>query len=131
MNIGFTSGTIALGEFGLANQACGYAIGSSAPLSAFNAGTPKNALLGYGLASSMQFTPAATTTLTTGGTACLWSGFTHEAASAVGPAAGIQWNVDGQVIAGPGQLVFICGSVAQTGLFTCSITWAEVSLSGG
>ena len=74
MNVGYTSGTIALGALGIANQYCGFAIGTAAPLSAFNGSTPKNALLGNGNASSMQFCGAATTTLTAGGTACLWLG---------------------------------------------------------
>jgi hypothetical protein len=128
LNVGVTSGTIALGEIGIANQYCGFAIGTAAPLSAFNAGTPKNGLLGMGGASSMQFTPAATTTLTAGGTACWWSGYAIESAT---PGLGVfraQIDIDGQIIVPPGQLVFVCGSVAQTALFTMTLTWAEVPL---
>src|SRR3990167_9363233 len=66
--IGYTSGTIALGEFGLANQDCGYALATAAPLSVFTASDPKNALLGSGEASRMKFTASAAT-LTAGGTA--------------------------------------------------------------
>src|SRR4030067_2854410 len=72
---GYTSGTIALGSLGFANQNVGYAIGAAAPLSAFNDGTPKNALLGGGNASRMRFCPAGSTTLTAGGSATMisWS----------------------------------------------------------
>lgn len=128
IDIGFTSGTIALGEFGLANQYCGFAIGTAAPLTAITTGTPKNALLGNGNASAMQFIPA-TATLTAGGTAVKWLGRSNESAT---PGLGVfdgHVELQGKVIVPPGQLVFLCGSVAQTGLFTCSMTWAEVSVN--
>ncbi len=126
LDIGYTSGTIAIGEFGLANQYCGFAIGTAAPLSAFNAGTPKNALIGGGNASTMQFTPAATTTLTAGGTAWKWLGGSYEIATAAPGVSNFHYDFDGKCIVPPGQLVFVCGSVAQTGLFTISMTWSEV-----
>jgi len=37
-------------------------------------------------------------------------------------------DIDGQIIVTPGQLVFVCGSVAQTGLFTMSLIWQEVAI---
>jgi len=125
LSVGFTSGTIALGEIGLANQYCGFALGTAAPLSAFTDGTPKNALLGAGNASAMRFTPSAAT-LTAGGSAAWWSGYSIESAT---PGLGVfraQIDIDGQVIVPAGQLVFVCGSVAQTGVFTMTLTWAEV-----
>lgn len=128
LNIGFTSGTIALGTIGVANQDCGYAIGTAAPLSAFTAGTPKNALLGAGNASAMSFTPSAAT-LTAGGTACAWLGRSIESAT---PGLGIfdgRYEFDGSLIVRPGQLLFVCGSVAQTGLFSMSMAWEEVVIS--
>lgn len=125
--VGFTSGTIALGTIGLANQDCGYAIGTAAPLSAFTAGTPKNALLGSGNASSMQFTPSAAT-LTAGGTACYWFGKSIESATAGLGIFNCKEEFDGSLIVRPGQLLFLCGSVAQTGLFTCSLAWEEVDI---
>lgn len=127
IDIGYTSGTIALGEFGIANQACGFAIGTAAPLSAFTTGTPKNALLGAGNASAMSFTPS-TATLTTGGTALKWLGKSIESATAGLGIFDGHYEFDGKVIVYPGQLVFACGSVAQTGVFTMSMTWAEVDM---
>ena len=124
--IGYTSGTIALGTFGLANQACGYAIGTAAPLSAFTAGTPKNALLGGG-SSTMSFTPSGAT-LTAGGTACYWFGHSIESATAGLGIWTCREDFDGSLIVPPGQLIFVCGSVAQTGLFTMSLAWAEVDV---
>lgn len=123
--LGFTSGTIALGEFGLANQFVGYAIGTAAPLTAFTGGTPKNALVGNGNASSMQFTPSGAT-LTAGGTALYWFGEAVESATAGTGVFACNINLDGMIIVPPGNLVFLCGSIAQTALFTCSLTWAEV-----
>lgn len=128
LDIGYTSGTIALGEFGLANQACGFAIGTAAPLSAFTAGTPKNGLIGQGGASAMSFTPS-TATLTAGGTAVKWLGRSIESATAGLGVFSCSYDFDGTLIVPPGQLVFVCGSVAQTGLFSCSLTWAEINIS--
>ena len=127
LNVGYTSGTIALGEIGLANQYVGFATATAAPLSAFTDGTPKNALLGMGGASSMRFTPSAAT-LSAGGTACYWSGYSIESASADTGIYSAKIDIDGQVIVTPGQLVFVCGSVAQTGLFTMSLIWQEVAI---
>lgn len=125
---GFTSGTIALGTMGFANQDCGYALGTAAPLSAFTAGTPKNALLGSGNASAMQFTPSAAT-LTAGGTACYWLGAGIESATAGLGVFRVKEDFDGTLIVRPGQLLFVCGSVAQTGLFSMSLAWEEVNIS--
>ena len=126
LNIGFTSGTIALGMFGIANQACGFAIGTAAPLSAFTAGTPKNAYLGQG-GSSMSFTPSAAT-LTAGGTAAMFLPGANESATAGTGINGLTWDFNGSLIVPPGQLIFVCGSVAQTGIFTMSMAWAEVPI---
>lgn len=128
LDVGVTSGTIALGELGLANQYCGFAIGTAAPLSAFTGGTPKNALLGNGNASAMQFTPSAAT-LTAGGTAVKWLGKANESATAGLGVFDGHYEFNGKIIVPPGQLVFVCGSVAQTALFTMSMTWAEVNIN--
>ncbi|MDB6036009.1 MAG: hypothetical protein JWM16_6347 [Verrucomicrobiales bacterium] len=125
IDIGYTSGTIAIGEFGIANQYCGFAIATAAPLSTFTDGTPKNAYLGLGNASAMRFTPSAAT-LTAGGTAAKWLGGSNEIATASPGVSNMHYEFNGKLIVPPGQLVFLCGSVAQTGLFTASMTWAEV-----
>ena len=122
--IGYTSGTIALGEFGIANQAVGNTVGTGAPLAAATSGTPKNAYLGQGLSSSMTFIPA-TATLTAGGTAVQWLGKSIESAT---PGLGVfdgYRMLDVPLVLPPGQIAFICGSVAQTGVFTCSLMWRE------
>lgn len=125
LTAGYTSGTIALGTIGLANQYVGFNTATAAPLSAFTDGTPKNALVGSGNASSMRFTPS-TATLSAGGTAIWWGGKSIESAT---PGLGIfsaDWDLDGKLVVTPGNLVFVCGSVAQTGLFSMTLTWAEV-----
>lgn len=128
LDVGATSGTIALGTLGLANQYCGFAIGTAAPLSAFTAGTPKNAMVGAGNGSVMSFTPSAAT-LTAGGTALKWLGKSIESATAGLGIFDGHYEFDGKVIVPPGNLVFVCASVAQTGIFTMSMSWAEVSIS--
>ena len=126
VNIGYTSGTIALGSFGLSNQYCGFALATAAPLSAFTAGTPKNALLGSGNASAMLFTPSGAT-LTAGGTSLLtFKSGKASATAALGDINGIGYDFDGSVIVTPGQLVFVSSSVAQTALYTMAMAWAEV-----
>ena len=128
-SVGYTSGTIALGTIGIANQDCGYAIGTAAPLSAFTDGvlgtTIKNALLGSGKAPSMRFTPSGAT-LTAGGTSAYWFGRSIESATAGLGIFQCKEDFDGSLIVRPGQLAFVCGSVAQTGVFTMSMAWAEV-----
>jgi hypothetical protein len=125
LTVGFTSGTIALGEVGIANQYCGFATATAAPLSAFTDGTPKNALVGSGAASSMRFTPSAAT-LSAGGTALWWSGASFTSATGAQPVSNIRAIINGSIIVPPGSLIFVCGSVAQTALCTMSLTWAEV-----
>ena len=125
LDIGYTSGTIALGSLGIANQYCGFALATAAPLSVFTDCTPKNALLGSGNASSMRFTPSAAT-LTAGGTAVKFIGKGIESATAGLGVFDGHYDFDGSIIVTPGQLVFVCSSIAQTGLFSLSLMWAEI-----
>jgi hypothetical protein len=124
---GYTSGTIALGTLGFANQFVGFNLATAAPLSAFTDGTPKNALLGSGNASAMRFTPSGAT-LTAGGTGLMVTGHSIESATAGLGIFGWNHDFDGKIIVPPGNLLFVCGSVAQTALFTMSLAWAEVDV---
>lgn len=128
LRVGYTSGTIALGTIGLANQYCGFALGTAAPLSVFTDGTPKNAILGNGKASAMRFTPSAAT-LTAGGTAAMFVGKSIESATAGLGVFDCNIDLDGTIIVPPGQMVFLCGSVAQTALFSASLVWAEIDIA--
>jgi len=123
--IGFTSGTIALGEFGIANQAAGNQVTAGAAITAATPGTPKNAYLGAGTSSQMTFIPA-TATLATGGTAVMWLGKSIESATAGLGIFDCYRVLDVPLILPPGQIAFLCGSVAQTALFTCSMMWQEI-----
>ncbi len=127
LDVGYTSGTIALGTLGIANQYCGFALATAAPLSVFTDGTPKNGLAGNGNASAMRFTPSAGT-LTAGGTALMWLGKGIESATAGLGVFDGHYDFDGKIIVPPGQLVFVCGSVAQTALFSMSLSWAEIDI---
>ena len=93
-------------------------------MAAATTGTPKNALLGAGLSSIMTFIPG-TATLTAGGTAAMWLGKSIESATAgLGIFDGYRM-LDVPLVLPPGQIAFLCGSVAQTALFTCSLMWRE------
>lgn len=127
MSISYVSGTITVGGFVISNQSCGFALGTAAPLSVFTAATPKNALLGSGNASTMSFTASAGT-LTAGGTRCYSLGLTHEIATAGPGVAAGGHDFDGRLIVMPGQLIFPSFSIAQTGVFSISMAWAEVPL---
>ena len=122
LNMGFTSGTLALGEVGLTNKDAGYGLGT--PISAFTDGVAaKNALIGQGQASSMRLTTSAATIAA--GTPFYWTGLSAITASTVST---IDWShdFDGRVVVAPGQAVFVVGSIAQTALFSIGLTWAEV-----
>lgn len=128
LNIGYTSGTIALGTWAIANQYCGFALATAAPLSAFTDGTPKNALVGNGNASAMRFTPS-TATLTAGGTGLMFlPGGKASATAALGEINAVKWDFDGSLIVPPGQLIFVAASVAQTGIYSMSMAWSEVPI---
>ncbi len=126
---GITSGTIALGSLGFASAPAGYQVATGGLITAATAGTPKNALLGSGKQSVMTFIPA-TATLATGSTGTLFTGHSIESATA---GLGIySWNMDfdGKIIVMPGQILYVCSSVAQTALATMSLMWSEVPIAG-
>lgn len=124
----YISGTITVAGFGLSIvPQAGFAIGTGAPISAFTAGTPTNALLGSGLASAMLFTPSAATIVAP--TRFMYLGVGHEIATA-GPGMNNGWrNLGGSVILSPGAAVFVTSNIAQTGVFALSLIWNEVSTS--
>lgn len=129
---GYTSGTIALGTLGISTQYVGFATGTGAPLSAWTAATPgtnlKNALTGAGQAATMAYTASAGT-LTTGGTATLWTGPSIESASAGTGLFGLNLDYDGMLGISPGYVAFVCSSVAQTALFSLTLAVAEVPIA--
>jgi hypothetical protein len=132
INIGFTSGTIALGEFGLGSlNAPTFSIATGGLLTAFAdaaAGTVKNAKLGMADKPAMRCCVAATTTFTAS-TAFPWYylGSSITAATGAQPVSVASHDLDGLVVM-PGQLVFLGGTVAQTGLFSVSLMFAEVPI---
>ena len=124
---GFTSGTIALGVFGLARIYGAYATATANNITAFTDGvfgtTIFSASIGDGGGPAMRFTPSAATVV--GNVAALWLNAGHEGATGVGPSTGIDYDFDGVMVA-PGNAVFVVGSVAQTALFSLSLMWAEI-----
>lgn len=129
-SMAYLSGTVTIGGYGLANQACGFAIGTAAPLSAFTLATPKNALLGFGVASAMSFT-GSTGTLTAGGTRCYQFGEAAQVATIVGGIQKISHDFDGRLIVPPGQLIFVTQTLVTTALYNMSMAWAEVDAPRG
>ncbi len=129
LNIGFTSGTIALGQFGLTQINAGFSIGTGAPISAFTDGamgsTIRNAIMGGGGSPTARFTPSAATVAAA--TVGYWIGSSFPAAAAVDTSL-INHDFKGAVICPPGCAIFLSGSIAQTALFSISIVWAEVDV---
>ncbi len=129
LNVGYTSGTIAVGEIGLANIAAGqFAVATSSNITAFTDSvigtTLRNAIVGGGNTSRMRSTPSAATVVAN--TACWWSGYSNEVATVAPGISNASIDIDGAVIVPPGMFVFVCGSIAQTGVFTMSLMWSEV-----
>jgi hypothetical protein len=127
--LGFTasyvSGTITVAGFGLTMiPNAGLAIATGGPISAFTGGTPTNALLNGGGNSSMQFTPSAATIVA--GSRFLFLGSGHEIATAGPGISNTTIDLNGNVILTPGTAAFVTTTIAQTGLFAMSLTWAEV-----
>lgn len=127
LNVGYTSGTIALGEIGLTDVAA-TTVATGSNITAFTDGvlgtTIRNAKIGAGNAPTMRFTPSAATVVAN--TACYWTGASIESATAGTGIFNVSHDFDGAVIVPYGRFVFVSGSVAQTGLFTMSLVWAEV-----
>jgi hypothetical protein len=129
LNMGYTSGTIALGQVGLTIVHGGWALGT--PISAFTDGTfgttIRNALFGAGGNPISRFTPTAATIVA--GAAAYWTGMSWAtvAATPTDPQGVVfSHDFDGRVILSPGQAAFLVGSVAQTGVFSASLMWQEV-----
>jgi hypothetical protein len=131
ITIGYTSGTLGVGEFVLGSFAAGTAIGAAgAPVTAFQDATPgqtvKNAKAGASNQPSMRVAPAGTTTFAAS-TAFPWF---YLGVSSVGTAAGFyraDVELDGLIVM-PGQLVFLGGSVAQAGVVSASLMFSEVPI---
>ena len=125
LNAVFTSGTIAIGGFGITAMSAGQAIGT--PISAFTDGvfgtTIFNAKLGWG-APRARFTPSAATIAAS--TSKYWTGIGFTTAATDGPALHFSHDFDGSLILPPGWAGFLSASIAQTGLLSPTIMWAEV-----
>lgn len=131
LNMGFTSGTIALGEVGLTNLTTpAFSIATGGPITAFTDGvvntTIRNARIGGDGAPSMRFTPSAATI--TASVAYYWTGMSTEGATGVGPRATTSHDFDGCVVVMPGNAAFVTGSIAQTALYSMALIWQEIDL---
>jgi hypothetical protein len=128
ITIGYTSGTLGVGEFVLGSLVAPvYNIATGGIITAFADATPgqtvKNAKLGAGNQPRMRVCPAATTTLAAS-SAYPWF---YLGTSSVGTAEFYASETDLEgLIVGPGQFVFLAGSVAQAGLVSASLQFAEV-----
>ncbi len=128
LNVGFTSGTIALGEIGLTDLTTpSWSIATGGPITAFTDAvggtTVRNAAWGLGT-PAMRATPSAATI--TASTAAYWTGSSVEGATGVGPRSNISHDFDGLAIILPGHAAFVTGSIAQTALYSMSLLWQEV-----
>ncbi len=124
----YVSGTITVAGFGLTIiPGAGSAIATGGPISAFTTGTPTNALVGGGQASSMAFTPSASTIVA--GTRFFFTGIGHEIATA-GPGMNTGFiDLNGLTVLTPGSAAFVTATIAQTGVFAMSLIWSEIASS--
>lgn len=122
----YVSGTITVAGFTLSIVPnAGFAIATGGPISAFTAGTPTNALVGSGQASSMAFTPSAATIVAA--TRFMFLGTGHEIATA-GPGMNNGFvDIGGSVVLTPGSAAFVTSTIAQTGVFALSLLWNEIA----
>jgi hypothetical protein len=121
----YVSGTITVAGFGFTMiPNAGLAIATGGPISAFTAVAPTNALLNSGNNSSMQFANSAATIVA--GTRFMFLGSGHEIATAGPGISNTVLDLDGKLILTPGTAAFVTCTIAQTGVFATSLTWAEV-----
>ena len=106
----------------------GSAIGTGAPISAFNTGTQRNGLLGVGATSKVLFTPAGTNTLGSAGTVLGNNGISQltTTGTAAG-ASGWQWVdfFEGTVIIPQGVFLYNTASAAELSSISIRWTWYE------
>ncbi len=132
-NIGYTSGTVGVGHLGLGLvRHAGFHAGSLGevqplPISVFTDGVARNALTGGG-PSAMRFAPLAPVTIATGfSSEYLWFGNAYPSTT-TSAANELEYDFDGTVFVMPGTLVHIVASVAQAGVFSKTLIWAEVDI---
>lgn len=126
VNAGYTSGTIALGEFGFGVVDVGFQVATGGRVTAATEVAPTNMNVGQGFGSQMSAITSTLTLAASVGAITQWSGYSIESATAGTGIQPMNWNVDGSIIVPPGHLGYIGCSVAQTGIFTCSVVWQEV-----
>lgn len=125
----YTGGTGAVSGFGYyALTAAGSAIATGAPVSAFAATTPTNALIGAGQASKAKFSATGTVTLAAAGTLVKAASLGQAVAAATNanlPAPGLIEDFDGSIIIPPGVLFYPAATAASGDTFAQSLTWYE------
>lgn len=130
--LGFTasyvSGTITVAGFGLTLiPQAGTAVATGGPISAFTGAAPVNALVNLGSSSGMAFTPSAATIVA--GSKFQFIGSGHEIATAGPGISNTTIDFNGIPILTPGSAAFVTTTIAQTGVFACSLIWAEIPTS--
>jgi len=110
----------------------GSSLATGAPISAFNAVTPTNGLIGQGKASGVRFCSAATTTIAAAGTVVGMAGFSQTAVTAA-TTGSPQWMledaINGKWIVPPGVFFYLTGSAALTSLSCLEMCWIELPVS--
>ncbi len=133
-DFGWASGTADFAAVGLMTRSSmGSALGTAAPFSAFAATTPKNGLIGAGVASVAQSSNSGTVTLTTLGGVADW---TRNLASInleanTGTAHGTNtahYEFNGSIIIPPGSACWFAATKASVALYATSVVWYEAPL---
>jgi hypothetical protein len=128
----YTGGTGVVTGFGYyALTGAGATIGTAAPISAFAATTPTNAIIGGGLASKVKFSSTGTVTLTSAGTLVKAMNMGQAVTAATNtnlPQGGISEDFDGTLIIPPGVLFYTAGTAASGDTFAQSFVWYEAPI---
>lgn len=105
-------------------------LATAAPITAFAETTPKNGLLGSGVASAVKSSNAGTCTITAGAaTDALRNLFCINLEADTGTAHATtlaEWDADGTLIVPPGWLVWVAATKASVALYATSVVWKEI-----
>lgn len=129
----YTGGTGVVTGFGYyALTGAGSVIGAAnAPVSAFAATTPTNAMVGFGAASKVKWSSTGTVTLTAAGTLVKAMNMGQAVTAATNtnlPQGGIVEDFDGTLIIPPGVLFYPAGTAASGDTFAQSLVWYEAPI---
>ncbi len=106
----------------------GSGISATAPISAFTAVTPVNALIGLGTTSVAKFAPGAATVVAPSFLrTCGVTSFEASTPTAENAFFQLGEDYDGSLIVPPGVVIFVANNIAGVATWNITLTWEEVA----